>query len=320
MTDNTPFFIVGSGRSGTTLLRLILAGHSRIHIPPETWFILPLVERFSPSRSLTPEDVADAVRIMTSHRRWDDMGISDADFARWAGQCEQPKLVDVINLVYRAHLERSGKVRFGDKTPPYINIVPELSALYPGAKFIHLIRDGRDVTISFVDANFHGHSYDGKGFEWTRAIRLGLAYRNSPFAPQILEIRYEDMLADLEGTIRKVCGFLGERFEPQMLEHRDKTNLVPARGRRIHSKLAQPISAGRIAAWRTRMSALECFCVEANLHGELVKLGYPLRFSSAVWRPLFMVSAPLLRGLAPFMDRVLPALKRRNLLPRKVYI
>src|SRR5215471_2582938 len=105
MTDDTPFFIVGSGRSGTTLLRLILAGHSRIHIPPETWFILPLVERFSPSRSLAPEEVAEAIKIIISHRRWADMGISDADFANWAGQCQQPRLVDVINLVYRAHLE-----------------------------------------------------------------------------------------------------------------------------------------------------------------------------------------------------------------------
>jgi hypothetical protein len=319
MIDHVPFFIVGSGRSGTTLLRLILAGHSRIHIPPETWFILPLVERFSLSRNLTPEEVSDALKIITSHRRWADMGISEVDFARWAGRCEHPKLVDLINLIYRAHLERSGKVRFGDKTPPYINIVPELSALYPGAKFIHLIRDGRDVTISFVDANL-GHSYDGKGFEWKRAIRLGLAYRNSPYAGQILEIRYEDMVADLEGTIRKICTFLGERFEPQMLEYRDRTDLVPTREQRIHSKLGQPISVGAIAAWRTRLSALECFCVEANLHGELLKLGYPLRFSSAVWRPLFVVSALLLRGLAPFMDRALPALRRRNLLPRKVYI
>jgi hypothetical protein len=318
MVDNTPFFIVGSSRSGTTLLRLILAGHSRMHIPPETWFILPLVARFSLTCTLTPEEVTEAVKIITSHRRWRDMEIANEELIGRIRQ--EAKLVDIINAVYAVHLDRSRKVRFGDKTPPYINIIPELSILYPGAKFIHLIRDGRDVTISFVDANLRGHSYDGKDFEWTRAIHLGLAYRESPYAGHILEIRYEDMIRDLEGAVKRACAFLGEEFEPQMLAWHDKTELVPAREYRIHTKLAQPITAGTVAGWRTRLSALECFCVEASLHRELLDLGYPLRFSGAKWRPLFAVSASLLRGLAPLIDRAVPALRRRKLLARKVYI
>ncbi len=320
MTDNTPFFIIGSGRSGTTLLRLILTGHSRIHVPPETWFILPLVAEFPPTRVLGPDEVSKAVEIITSHRRWADMEIASLDFARSASGLKQPRLVDVINLIYRTQLERSHKVRLGDKTPPYINIVGELGALYPGAKFIHLIRDGRDVAISFVDAKIGGRSYEGKRFEWTRAIRLGLAYRNSPFAGQILEVRYEDLVSDVQATIERVCAFLDEDFEPQMLDWSGRIGLVPARERNIHSKLGQPISGGVVAAWRKRLSAFECFCMEANIHRELRRLGYPLRFSGVVWRPVFAVSASLLRALAPVLDLAIPALRRRNLLPRNIYI
>src|SRR5215471_11038818 len=109
MVDNTPFFIVGSSRSGTTLLRLILAGHSRMHIPPETWFILPLVARFSLTGTLTPEEVKEAVKIITSHRRWRDMEIANEELI---GRVQQEaKLVDIINAVYAVHLDRSRKVR-----------------------------------------------------------------------------------------------------------------------------------------------------------------------------------------------------------------
>src|SRR3954452_7620443 len=100
MAENTPFFIVGASRSGTTLLRLILAGHSRIHIPPETWFIEDLVRELPLANPLTPEQVARAVAIMTTNYRWPDMGIDSGDFSRWAEALEAPKLPDIINLVY----------------------------------------------------------------------------------------------------------------------------------------------------------------------------------------------------------------------------
>lgn len=317
--DNTPFFIVGASRSGTTLLRLIMAGHSRIHIPPETWFLEPLVQQLLLTEPLSPADVRKAVDIITSHYRWPDMEIATDDFTQHAMALASPKLADIVNLVYQRQLETEGKNRFGDKTPQYIGIVPELAALYPGAKFIHLIRDGRDVAISFIDADFEGRCYDGERFQWIWAIHKGLAYRNSPHARDILEVRYEDLVSNPESTVRGICEFLGETFEPAMLQFHDRREMVPARGRHIHSKLEKPLSNDATAVWRKKLSGLECFAMEACIGGDLKRLNYPLRFGSTAWRPFLAISAAVLCGLSLFLDRAIPSLQRRGYLSKKLY-
>jgi Sulfotransferase family len=318
--ENSPFFVVGSSRSGTTLLRLILAGHSRITIPPETWFILPLVERFPLRGSLTREQTTAAVKVITECHRWLDMDMPSAELAAQVSTLYQPSLSDLINVVYRYHLDRSGKQRAGDKTPPYINIMAQLKTLYPAAKFVNLVRDGRDVAISFVDAHFKGRPYHGSEFEWTKAIRQGMSCRNTYLANDVLDVRYEELVTDVEGTTRRVCSFLGEEFEPAMLQFQDRMMLVPGREWDIHRKLDKPIPPDATAVWRRKLSAVECFVIEASLRRELVKLGYPLRFSSAVWRPLMTATAAVMRALAPVLDIGIPALRRRGIIARHGYI
>ena len=163
-----PFFVIGAGRSGTTLLRLILAGHSRLHIPPETWFLRPLVQDFPLTGCLTQAQFERAIETMVGHERWPDMNLAEDELRRQAAALAQPTLVDLIDLVYRHLLDASGKQRLGDKTPHYFGIVPELATLYPGAKFIHLVRDGRDVAISWIDAGWQ--RYYEPGFEWPAAM------------------------------------------------------------------------------------------------------------------------------------------------------
>lgn len=319
MAADSPFFIVGSGRSGTTLLRLLLCSHSQIHIPPETWFVQPLAEQFSLTDALSFDDMQKAVRIITSHYRWADMQMDAAEFEQEVSALKSPKLVDILNVFYGRQLKIAGKNRFGDKTPPYIKIVPELVVLYPDAKFIHLIRDGRDVAISFIEAGFDDpgcRCYDGNRFEWTSAIRKGLSYRKSQYAPRLLEVRYEDLVADVEGTLRRICQFVEVPFEMQMLQRQPASDAVPARERHIHGKLDQPISSDFIATWRRKLSALECFVMEACLREDLQTLGYQLRFRSDLWRPLLAVSGAALFLASPFLDRALPYLRNRGLLPK----
>jgi hypothetical protein len=318
MTDNTPFFIIGSGRSGTTLLRLILAGHSRIHIPPETWFILTLVEELPLETILTLPQVERAVSIMTSDYRWPDMDIAPEVLHRQAVTLKDPRLVDIIDLVYREHLARTGKPRFGDKTPAYFMIVPQLATLYPGARFIHLIRDGRDVAISLIDLDYE-HYYQ-EDFEWTIVMHKRGALLDSHYSSQILEVKYEDLVADPSATVQRICAFLNEQFEPAMLDWTPLLDMVPECERHIHPKLSRPITGDRVGVWRTRLSAFECFAMEACLWRDLVQLDYQLRFSGACWRPLLNMTAWVLHQGAPLIKRAVTGLERRNLLPRRIYL
>lgn len=323
-----PFFIVGSGRSGTTLLRLILAGHSRIFIPPETWFLLPLLSHFPFDTPLKPEEALAAARLVVGHYRWPDQNISEADFFARATDLTSPRLGDIVALVYQIHLERTGKARIGDKTPPYIAIVPQLKAMYPSAKFIHLIRDGRDVAVSFVESGFAGRPYQGSSFEWTRAIRQGLALRDTDVASSLVELRYETLVSEPEETIRSICDFLGEQFEPSMMDYRIRTNMVPERERHIHSKVSQPLALYRpprsISTSRdrtiTKCSTIEYFVIESCLRRELMRLGYPLRFPRFPWWPLQKIVAWTTRALAPALKRIIPALRRRGLIRRNSYL
>jgi hypothetical protein len=319
MVDTTPFFIIGSGRSGTTLLRLILAGHSRLHIPPETWFLRGLVKELPLQGVLAPVQVERAIDIMTTGYRWPDMGIAADDLRRWTAALQEPSLADLTGLVYRRHLEIAGKPRFGDKTPAYFQIVPQLAELYPGAKFIHLIRDGRDVAISWIDLNYDRY-YERPGFEWTTVMQTRRTYVNGPHWHQILEVKYEELIADPEVTARRICAFLGEAFEPAMLDWQERVALVPERERSIHPKLGRPISNDAIGLWKTRLSPFECFAIEACLHRDLQELGYQLRFSGIAWRPFLDAAGWALRAMAPLLGRVTRYLRRRNALPRVIYI
>lgn len=317
MDAQAPFFIVGAGRSGTTLLRLILAGHSRLHIPPETWFLRPLVRDFPLTGALTQPQLERAIETMVRHERWPDMNLPEDELRRQAAALAQPTLVDLIDLVYRHLLDASNKQRLGDKTPHYFAILPELATLYPGAKFIHLVRDGRDVAISWIDAGWE--RYYEPGFEWPDAM-AHLRRDHAAYPDRVLEVRYEDLVRQPAEVARVICTFLDETFEPAMLDWQERTGLIASRDRHLHARLQQPLSDDAIAVWRHRLSAIECFAVEACLHRELALRRYELRFSAPGWRPLFRLVAGVLRTLAPVLRRGIPHLQKRGMLPRSVYL
>jgi Sulfotransferase family len=317
---NSRFFIVGSSRSGTTMLRLMLAGHSRLSIPPETWFLLTLVKCFPLSGPLSAAEARAAIAAILTCHRWPDMAIDATDFERRAAALDRPSLRDLADIVYAVHCDRAGKPRAGDKTPTYIGIVPQLKRLYPDAKFINMIRDGRDVTISFVDAHFKGRPYHGRKFEWTNAVRLAADYRKSSLAAEILDVRYENLIAEPERALRVICAFLGEQFEPAMLAFQSRTALVPERERGIQTKLNWPIRPDLAGAWRGKLSTLESFLIEASLRHDLAALDYPLRYRAAAWRPLQVAIRVGMRACAPFLDRAIPALRRRDIIARNGYL
>jgi Sulfotransferase family len=318
--DDAPIFIVGAARSGTTLLRVILCGHSRLHIPPETWFIRDLVKRFSLTAELSSAERDEAVHMIVSNYRWPDLDMPAEELRRQVTELERPKPVDILNVLFHYQLAKTKKARFGDKTPNSIEIVPQLRVLYPGAKFIHLVRDGRDVAISHIDANWKTRCYDGRNFNWTKALRHRAAHSKAGFDARILDVRYEDLVTRLEPTVRRICDFIGEDFEPRMVESRDWMNLVPPRERGIHKRLGQPVSDEAVAAWRRRLSGFECFVMEACLYRQLFQWNYELRFAGAAWRPLLWGSGAALRVLSPLLHRGVAYLKRRNILSERCYL
>ena len=314
-----PFFIVGSGRSGSTMLRMMLCAHSRLTIPPETWFLLPLVERFSLDRTLDAAEIESAVSIMTQHYRWPDIKLEAQEVRRKLSQVTAPYLRNVVEVVYRLHLEAEGKARWGDKTPIYIEIVPQLTRMFPNSRFIHLVRDGRDVAKSHQAAGWYGRWLHDNTREWTRALEFNGRWASSEFRQRILQVRYEELVLETEATLRKICYFIGEEFEPSMLSwERQVDERVPAREHRIHTKLKSRSGAEAVGRWKREMTARELFVAEAFMGEYLSRAGYERHYPGPLWKPAFALTRLYCHTVLPTFDMHLRAIRflRRRLAPR----
>jgi hypothetical protein len=298
-----PFFIIGCGRSGSTLLRMMLASHSRLSIPPETWYLIPLLERFSSDRPLHADEIEGAVAIMTGHYRWPDMKLDTQEFRREVSQLTAPYLRDLVEAVYRWHLQAEGKVRWGDKTPVYIEIVPELAKMYPNSRFIHLVRDGRDVAKSYQATDWIGPWLHDNTTKWTHALACHWRWMRSELRERILLVRYEDLILQTEATLRQICRFIHEEFESRMLCWEGKVDeQVPLREQHIHTKLKQRIGEEGVARWRREMTSRETFVAEAFMGNDLRRLGYERGYPSPLWAPAFGLTRMYCRVVLPAVE------------------
>jgi hypothetical protein len=275
ISADAPFFIVGAQRSGTTLLRLMLAAHPRLAIPPESHFIPDLLrlERRTGGLERRRDEVA---RLLVQHDRLVDFEL-ESDWIRDTVQRLTPLTTRTITLaLFEAYAKRQGKPRWGDKTPRYRAFLPELRTLFPDARFIHVVRDGRDTALSAWRAPFGPRTWVHAVYFWRDAIReTQRAARAVP--PDILgEVRYEALLTEPETTLRRVCDFLGEGFHDDMLRYAEQASrIVPAWERSWHAKLERPLDGGNAGKWRRQLSPQQIALFERVAGRELAAFGYP---------------------------------------------
>lgn len=271
-----PIFVVGAHRSGTTLLRFMLTSHPRLFLPPESEFI-PALFGTDPTRPVSRSRADGMLRRIFRLRFADD----------WRG--ERPRVADIVagdgpvapadllDGLYSAYARQHGALRWGDKTPTYTSHILLLNRIFPAARFIHVVRDGRDVALSVlatwghrlhVDLGFAAHT-------WVR--RMTDAERARAHLPEgsFLKVRYEDLVAEPELELRRICRFVGEEFHPDMLApERTARRFIPAES--FHDEVRHPIASDRVGRWRTEMSARDLRIYEAIAGPALVRAGYPL--------------------------------------------
>lgn len=266
-----PFFVVGSPRSGTTLVRMMLDCHPNLAVPRESHFVVGLAgRRFRMARR--PQLAIE--RILT-HPRFAVWGL-DPDLVRAAAGVLGPRTyADAVRVVFATWAAAAGKPRWGDKTPGYVSHIPLLARLFPDARFVHVIRDGR---------------------------RLGTA--------RYMELHLRDLIADPERAMRQVLDFLGEPWSPAVLDYRAKAEAFLAQRATnprmdIHRHLVKPPTPG-LRDWRAGLSPRTCRLVEAACAPVLAGLGYPVgpvRWADTV--------AARLRQLAAVRSEVVPAVRLR---------
>jgi hypothetical protein len=207
-TAPPPIFIVGCQRSGTSLLRRILDSHSRIACPPESHFILPLVETLRDERALA--------------------GLRSMGYARVEVEASLARL---ISGFFDGYTAARGKARWAEKTPQYVDCLPELWQLFgPDARFVVIIRHGLDVAFSLADAHRHYSAIDAHVARHNGNVAIGAAsfwveqsekierFRSErPEACFLL--RYEDLTTTPAAVLEPMFRWLGEEWESEVIDY-----------------------------------------------------------------------------------------------------
>lgn len=271
-----PFFIVGSDRSGTTLLRLMIDTHPRLRIPRESWFISDLMDRLPLNSSLSREQQKLAFDLISNHHRWKDWEFPDEKLKDVIFSLESPKLGDLVDAVFINCGNPDNKPRWGDKTPRYVQDIDRLHQVFPHAKFIHLIRDGRDVCLSLMNTKWHGISIEEIAGFWCEQVGAGIESGRKLGESTYLEINYKDLILNSEATLQKICQFIGEEYDPQMLEYqkvaeRELTDSQKQRG--IHDNTKQKPIESKVDRWRREMNPTSVAIFEAAAGPTMDRVG-----------------------------------------------
>lgn len=276
--DRPPFpFLIGSGRSGSTLVRAMLDSHPEVAVPPETYFVtelLPNAAEWDAPGGFAADKFLDEVLVHQFFVRW---GLP-AESVREAFAAQPPAgYADAIRLLYGLYADAHGKRRYADKTPVYIYDVLDLAALFPEARFVHLIRDGRDVAASFLDQeDMRPNGIAEAALLWRERVSAGRSAGATLGAGRYAEVRYEDLVRDPEAVLRRVAEFIGIDYHPAMLTYPERArDLVAADGgaQRHRGVFTEPQAGFR--DWRTELSAAEVEVFEVVAGDLLEELGYP---------------------------------------------
>lgn len=284
-------FIVGTGRSGTTLLRMMLDAHSQLAVPPETNFA-PALEAF------WRDGIDAAVDAMVLSDQWADCNVPAAEFRDRVSERSTLDFGEALRAFYELYAERRGKPRWGDKSPYYVGAMTAIGRLLPEACFIHIVRDGRDFALSTIPLWFGPETIADAATEWVRTLEL--ARSQATDLPHYREVRYEDLVRDPSRILRDLCEFLELDWEASMLDyHLDaearmaaetgelrRPDRVVSPGERlaIHPLIGQPPQQHRIERWRREMSPDDVDAFERIAAAELESFGYPLSSTERVGR------------------------------------
>jgi hypothetical protein len=266
------FFVIGSARSGTTLLRMILNAHPEVAVPPESRFV---VELYRSDEVL----VEDFLARLDAHPRWAswDTPIENVR-AQLAGVATLP-YPEAIEAAYLAFAKSRNKKRYGDKTPRYIKHIPLLSRLWPEAKFVHLVRDGREVALSYADVPFGPSTIAKAAALWKERVELGLEQGRALGPKRYNEMRYERLLARPQEEIESLCSFLELDFDPAMLDYSEHARSeVLDRAKLYNPHVTKSITKTR--SWDEQMPPSQVEVFEAVAGDALQELSYERAFPS----------------------------------------
>ena len=256
-------------------------------ITPEAhWIPLWFAER----RGLTPDGLVtpELIPALLAHDKFAMFGLGPDELTSLAGRGQQISFASFVTGIFDLYGKARGKELVGNKTPDSARRMDTLHALWPRARFLHLIRDGRDVALSLMNWPKVRNKTPGKLPTWkedpvsTSALWWELNVRRSREAGKLLgsqlyrEFRYESLLAHPDQVCAELCEFLGLPYDEAMLHYHEASEKDRPGVEAGHDR--EPITPG-LRNWKTQMSAEDVEHFEAAAGALLDELNYPRAFA-----------------------------------------
>jgi hypothetical protein len=255
------------------MLRAMFDSHPEMAIPPESHIIVSLCRNrreYEDTNGLDLSRFVPAVRDLWT-RRW---ALPERELLEVLLVARPTTVPDAIRTLFSAYASRQGKRRYGERTPGNVLHVAFLADQFPEARFIHLVRDGRDVTMSYLSAGFGVVSVGESAFFWKRAVEQARKDGKRLTPSRYQEVRYEALVENPESTLRELCGVVDLRFSPAMLRYFERPAMLMSARATAFQSLSRPPKKG-IRDWRNEMRPQDLALFEAIAGASLERFEYP---------------------------------------------
>jgi len=283
-----PFFIVGSGRSGTTLLQALIDAHPNLAIPPESH----LYDRIAPVF-----DTYGDLTLQSNRLHFIADLLADAYIKQWRLDVTPEEIearvirgdrVGVIDALFWLYAKRHGARRWGDKTPDHIRCLDAIRADFPDAKLIHLVRDGRDRAEARRRMIWGPSTPFGMAREWRDEVMLWKVFCDKHGTDGTLVVRYEDLVREPRETMKRIFEFLDEPYVDTVSSYASTplTRTLSTTQSEWHSSLGRGISAKKVGIYKRALTRREIEIFESVALDALVEYGYRPEFTAprpATW-------------------------------------
>jgi hypothetical protein len=275
-----PVFMIGTQRSGSNLLRLMLNQLPEIaapHPPHVLERFVPLLPGYGSLRSQERFDllVDDVCRLVENNPvPWEGV---DLDRRAVARRCTERSLVAIYAAIHDLAAAAWGARDWCCKSLANVHYLDEITRFFTAAKFIHLYRDGRDVAVSFRRARVGEKHFYFIANQWDREQRLALSLRATLGPARVFAMSYEGLTAQPQETMQALCDFLGVPYSEVVLSFSSSTEAArTASSGAMWRNVNKPIMRANCCKYRSEASPDEVRIFEKVAGGTLVKLGYTL--------------------------------------------
>lgn len=274
-TSPPPVFIVGCGRSGTTLLQALIDNHPNIAVPPESHVYArfgcilhcygDLAQRRNRRRLI-------AALLRDAYIRDWRLSATVEDLEQRLRRADFPAIIDAL---FSTYAEMRGAKRWGDKTPLHIRHLREIRHDFPQAKLIHLVRDGRDVAEAMRRMIFHPVTAVGLARTWRDEVTHWKTFCEEFGSNETLLLRYEKMVASPGEVMQSVLSFIGEPYVDTVstYAHSSLSQKLHAEDP-WHASLRDGIGTSKIGVYRLKFTPREIEILEAISGDALESYGY----------------------------------------------